>query len=74
MSILLEGSMFDVILLSASGRDVRKNHKDYDQVVLDVRRSKKRFPKGAFVCVLSPLVVIWSDIYQALPLLKLTNY
>lgn len=32
------------------GRDVRKNHKDYNQVVLDVRRSMKRFPKG--VCVL----------------------
>ncbi|XP_041868555.1 TBC1 domain family member 20 isoform X1 [Melanotaenia boesemani] len=28
------------------GRDVRKNHKDYNQVVLDVRRSMKRFPKG----------------------------
>uniref|UniRef100_A0A1A8P6K6 TBC1 domain family member 20 n=3 Tax=Nothobranchius TaxID=28779 RepID=A0A1A8P6K6_9TELE len=28
------------------GRDVRGNHKDYNQVVLDVRRSMKRFPKG----------------------------
>ncbi|XP_035537820.1 TBC1 domain family member 20-like [Morone saxatilis] len=28
------------------GRDVRDNHKDYNQVVLDVRRSMKRFPKG----------------------------
>ncbi|XP_026204883.1 TBC1 domain family member 20-like [Anabas testudineus] len=28
------------------GRDVRENHKDYNQVVLDVRRSMKRFPKG----------------------------
>ncbi|XP_068188856.1 TBC1 domain family member 20 [Antennarius striatus] len=28
------------------GRDVRKNHKDYNQVVLDVRRSLKRFPEG----------------------------
>ncbi|XP_070841237.1 TBC1 domain family member 20 isoform X2 [Chaetodon trifascialis] len=28
------------------GRDVRTNHKDYNQVVLDVRRSMKRFPKG----------------------------
>uniref|UniRef100_A0A672ZBY0 TBC1 domain family member 20 n=1 Tax=Sphaeramia orbicularis TaxID=375764 RepID=A0A672ZBY0_9TELE len=27
-------------------QDVRKNHKDYNQVVLDVRRSTKRFPKG----------------------------
>ncbi|MEQ2216773.1 hypothetical protein XENOCAPTIV_022060, partial [Xenoophorus captivus] len=27
-------------------RDVRENHKDYNQVVLDVRRSMKRFPKG----------------------------
>lgn len=28
------------------GRNVRDNHKDYNQVVLDVRRSMKRFPKG----------------------------
>lgn len=28
------------------GRDVRKNHKDSNQVLLDVRRSMKRFPKG----------------------------
>ncbi|XP_056154588.1 TBC1 domain family member 20 [Lampris incognitus] len=28
------------------GRDVRENHKDYNQVLLDVRRSMKRFPKG----------------------------
>ncbi|KAM3596995.1 uncharacterized protein V6R79_024298 [Siganus canaliculatus] len=28
------------------GRDVRQDHKDYNQVVLDVRRSMKRFPKG----------------------------
>uniref|UniRef100_A0A3Q3X789 TBC1 domain family member 20 n=1 Tax=Mola mola TaxID=94237 RepID=A0A3Q3X789_MOLML len=28
------------------GRAVRKNHKDYNQVVLDVSRSMKRFPKG----------------------------
>ncbi|XP_068603417.1 TBC1 domain family member 20 [Brachionichthys hirsutus] len=28
------------------GRDVRKNHKDYNQVVLDVRRSMRRFPQG----------------------------
>ncbi|XP_045915436.1 TBC1 domain family member 20 isoform X2 [Micropterus dolomieu] len=28
------------------GQDVRENHKDYNQVVLDVRRSTKRFPKG----------------------------
>ncbi|XP_039978416.1 TBC1 domain family member 20 isoform X2 [Xiphias gladius] len=28
------------------GRDMRENHKDYNQVLLDVRRSMKRFPKG----------------------------
>ncbi|KAK5855003.1 hypothetical protein PBY51_005144 [Eleginops maclovinus] len=28
------------------GRDVRENHKDFNQVVLDVTRSMKRFPKG----------------------------
>ncbi|XP_029022349.1 TBC1 domain family member 20 isoform X2 [Betta splendens] len=28
------------------GQDVRENHKDYNQVVLDVRRCMKRFPKG----------------------------
>lgn len=34
------------------GRDVRESHKDYNQVVLDVRRSMKRFPKGlCSVCV-----------------------
>nr|XP_055075789.1 TBC1 domain family member 20 [Misgurnus anguillicaudatus] len=27
-------------------KDVRENHKDYRQVVLDVRRSMRRFPKG----------------------------
>ncbi|KAM4630518.1 TBC1 domain family member 20 [Polymixia lowei] len=27
-------------------RDARENHKDYNQVLLDVRRSMKRFPKG----------------------------
>ncbi|KAJ7991747.1 hypothetical protein DPEC_G00287090 [Dallia pectoralis] len=27
-------------------KDVRENHKDYNQVLLDVRRSMKRFPKG----------------------------
>ncbi|XP_019719033.1 TBC1 domain family member 20 isoform X2 [Hippocampus comes] len=28
------------------GKDGRENHKDYNQVVLDVSRSMKRFPKG----------------------------
>ncbi|KAJ3609374.1 hypothetical protein NHX12_023897 [Muraenolepis orangiensis] len=28
------------------GGDVRENHKDYNQILLDVRRSMKRFPKG----------------------------
>ncbi|XP_054620194.1 TBC1 domain family member 20 isoform X3 [Dunckerocampus dactyliophorus] len=28
------------------GRDGQENHKDYNQVVMDVRRSMKRFPKG----------------------------
>ncbi|XP_072855744.2 TBC1 domain family member 20 isoform X1 [Pogona vitticeps] len=28
------------------GREVRQNHKDYNQVVLDVRRSVRRFPPG----------------------------
>ncbi|XP_076158231.1 TBC1 domain family member 20 isoform X2 [Alosa pseudoharengus] len=28
------------------GRDVRENHKDYNQVLLDVRRSMRRFPRG----------------------------
>ncbi|XP_056438294.1 TBC1 domain family member 20 isoform X2 [Gadus chalcogrammus] len=30
----------------STGRDVRENHKDYNQILLDVRRSMKRFPKG----------------------------
>lgn len=29
---------------------MRENHKDYNQVVLDVRRSMKRFPKGVCGC------------------------
>lgn len=29
-----------------SGKDVRENHKDYNQVLLDVRRSMRRFPRG----------------------------
>lgn len=29
-----------------SGRDVRENHKDYNQVLMDVRRSMRRFPRG----------------------------
>ncbi|XP_062986017.1 TBC1 domain family member 20-like isoform X1 [Elgaria multicarinata webbii] len=28
------------------GRDVRQNHRDYNQVLLDVRRSTRRFPPG----------------------------
>ncbi|XP_030645047.1 TBC1 domain family member 20 isoform X2 [Chanos chanos] len=28
------------------GKDVRENHKDYNQVLLDVRRSMRRFPRG----------------------------
>ncbi|XP_006635905.1 TBC1 domain family member 20 [Lepisosteus oculatus] len=28
------------------GKDVRESHKDYNQVLLDVRRSMRRFPKG----------------------------
>uniref|UniRef100_A0ABM5GDL5 TBC1 domain family member 20-like isoform X2 n=1 Tax=Pogona vitticeps TaxID=103695 RepID=A0ABM5GDL5_9SAUR len=28
------------------GREVRQNHKDYNQVLLDVRRSVRRFPPG----------------------------
>ncbi|KAL8181448.1 UNVERIFIED_CONTAM: hypothetical protein K2H54_002187, partial [Gekko kuhli] len=29
-----------------SGQEVRQNHKDYNQVLLDVRRSSRRFPPG----------------------------
>ncbi|XP_053106777.1 TBC1 domain family member 20-like isoform X2 [Hemicordylus capensis] len=29
-----------------AGREVRQNHKDYHQVLLDVRRSTRRFPPG----------------------------
>lgn len=34
------------IALIDSGKDVRENHKDYNQVLLDVRRSMRRFPRG----------------------------
>lgn len=41
---LLNINVFD--LPPKPGKDVRENHKDYNQVLLDVRRSMKRFPKG----------------------------
>ncbi|KAL6099680.1 uncharacterized protein ACO6RY_01452 [Pungitius sinensis] len=41
---LLNVNVYD--LPPKPGRDVRENHKDYNQVVLDVRRSMKRFPKA----------------------------
>ncbi|XP_029919517.1 TBC1 domain family member 20 isoform X1 [Myripristis murdjan] len=41
---LLNVNVYD--LPHKPGRDVRENHKDYNQVLLDVRRSMKRFPKG----------------------------
>ncbi|XP_035475872.1 TBC1 domain family member 20 isoform X3 [Scophthalmus maximus] len=40
---LLNVNVYD--LPHKPGRDVRENHKDYNQVLLDVRRSMKRFPK-----------------------------
>ncbi|KAF6722817.1 TBC1 domain family member 20 [Oryzias melastigma] len=41
---LLNINVFD--LPPKPGRNVREDHKDLNQVVLDVRRSMKRFPKG----------------------------
>ncbi|KAK0133823.1 TBC1 domain family member 20 [Merluccius polli] len=41
---LLNVNVYD--LPHRPGRDVRENHKDYNQILLDVRRSMKRFPKG----------------------------
>ncbi|XP_055013186.1 TBC1 domain family member 20 isoform X1 [Boleophthalmus pectinirostris] len=41
---LLNINVFD--LPPKPGKDVRENHKDCNQVLLDVRRSMKRFPKG----------------------------
>ncbi|KAK7898360.1 hypothetical protein WMY93_019213 [Mugilogobius chulae] len=41
---LLNINVFD--LPPKPGKDVRENHKDYNQVLLDVRRSMKRFPKS----------------------------
>ncbi len=34
---------------SFKAKDVREDHKDYRQVVLDVRRSMRRFPKGQYL-------------------------
>lgn len=41
---LLNINVFD--LPHKPGKDVRENHKDYNQVLLDVKRSMKRFPKA----------------------------
>ncbi|MBN3303480.1 TBC20 protein, partial [Amia calva] len=41
---LLSVNVYD--LPAKPGKDVRENHKDFDQVLLDVRRSMRRFPKG----------------------------
>uniref|UniRef100_A0A3B4BDD0 TBC1 domain family member 20 n=1 Tax=Periophthalmus magnuspinnatus TaxID=409849 RepID=A0A3B4BDD0_9GOBI len=41
---LLNINVFD--LPPKPGKDVRENHRDHNQVLLDVRRSMKRFPKG----------------------------
>ncbi|KAM9824160.1 TBC1 domain family member 20 [Neosynchiropus ocellatus] len=41
---LLNINAFD--LPHRPGKDVRTNHKDCNQVILDVKRSMKRFPKG----------------------------
>lgn len=30
----------------SKGKNIRENHKDYNQVLLDVRRSMRRFPRG----------------------------
>lgn len=30
-----------------TAKNIRKNHKDYNQVLLDVRRSMRRFPRGS---------------------------
>ncbi|KAL7826848.1 hypothetical protein AOLI_G00320570 [Acnodon oligacanthus] len=41
---LLSVNVFN--LPSKPGKNVRENHKDYNQVLLDVRRSMRRFPRG----------------------------
>lgn len=41
---LLNVNVFN--LPAKPGKDVRENHKDYNQVLLDVRRSMRRFPRG----------------------------
>lgn len=41
---LLSVNVYD--LPAKPGKDARQDHKDFNQVVLDVRRSMRRFPKG----------------------------
>ncbi|XP_022523749.2 TBC1 domain family member 20 [Astyanax mexicanus] len=41
---LLSVNVFE--LPAKPGKNVRENHKDYNQVLLDVRRSMRRFPRG----------------------------
>ncbi|XP_062846887.1 TBC1 domain family member 20 [Trichomycterus rosablanca] len=41
---LLSVNVFD--LPAKPSKNIRENHKDYNQVLLDVRRSMRRFPKG----------------------------
>ncbi|KAM9493777.1 TBC1 domain family member 20 [Clarias gariepinus] len=41
---LLNINVFD--LPAKPAKDIRENHKDYNQVLLDVRRSMRRFPRG----------------------------
>lgn len=41
---LLSVNVYD--LPAKPSKDARENHKDYNQVILDVRRSMRRFPKG----------------------------
>lgn len=51
-------------MCSVVGRNVRKNHKDYNQVVLDVRRSMRRFPKGSFKKIINYLLLNVKDQLQ----------
>ena len=52
MEIFLHTEILYLVCMFAADEEVLKGHKDYNQVVLDVIRSSKRFPPGqSEICV-----------------------
>lgn len=47
--------MLILLLFFSAGKELREDNKDYQQVLLDVRRSLRRFPPGEGEILLFPL-------------------